>query len=142
MQEDGVIDAEQVRQAMAKAPQLVAYERARGDPGFYFLDDLGGEAEAAAGIDILAGASYTIHSTIDAGLQRATEAALQDGLAAYERQTGRVRFNGPEANLADAVQRIEVERNSAAADRREAPQPPQMPPSQPALQSAPQAPHA
>jgi len=136
MQEDGVIDAEQVRQAMAKAPQLVAYERVRRDTGFYFLDDLGREAKAAAGIDILAGASYTIHSTIDAGLQRATEAALQEGLAAYERQTGRVRFNGPEANLADAVQRIEVERNSATADRREAPQPPQMPAWQQALQSA------
>src|SRR5260370_308984 len=126
MQEDGVIDAEQVRQAMAKAPQLVAYERVRRDTGFYFLDDLGREAKAAAGIDILAGASYTIHSTIDAGLQRATEAALQEGLAAYERQTGRVRFNGPEANLADAVQRIEVERNSATADRREGAAPPPM----------------
>jgi len=138
MQEDGVIGAEQVRQAMANTPQLVAYERVRRDTGFYFVDHLGREAKTAAGIDILAGASYTIHSTLHAGLQRATEAALQEGLAAYERQAGRVRFSGPEANLADAVQRIEAERNSAPADRRDSPQPlqPQMPAWQQALQSA------
>ena len=138
MQEDGVIDAEQVRQAMGKTPQLVAYERVRRDTGFYFVDHLGREAKTAAGIDILAGASYTIHSTIHAGLQRATEAALQEGLAAYERNTGRARFSGPEANLADAVHRIEAERNSATADRGEAPQPlqAQMPAWQQALQSA------
>ena len=137
MQEDGVIDAEQVRQAMGKTPQLVAYERVRRDTGFYFVDHLGREAKTAAGIDILAGASYTIHSTIHAGLQRATEAALQEGLAAYERNTGRARFSGPEANLADAAQRIEAERNSATADRREAPQPlARVPAWQQALQSA------
>src|SRR5204862_1459688 len=103
MQEDGVVDVEQVRQAMAAAPQVAAYERVRRDTGFYFVDHVGREARTAAGIDILAGASYTIHSTIHAGLQRATEAALQEGLSAYERNAGRVRFGRPEANLADAA---------------------------------------
>jgi penicillin-binding protein 1A len=137
MQEDGVIDAEQARQAMGDTPQLIAYERARRDTGFYFVDHLGREAKSAAGIDILAGASYTIHSTLHGGVQRATEAALQDGLAAYELQTGRMRFGAPEANLADAVQRIEADRNSAGGGR-DAPQPPQpqMPAWQQALQSA------
>jgi penicillin-binding protein 1A len=137
MQEDGVIDPEQMRQAMGNAPQLAAYERVRRDTGFYFVDQLGREAKIVAGIDVLAGASYTIHATIDAGLQRATEAALQEGLATYELQTGRARFSGPEANLADAVQRIEAERNPATADRRDAPLPqPPVPAWQQALQSA------
>jgi membrane carboxypeptidase/penicillin-binding protein len=138
MQEDGVIDAEQVRQATASRPQLVAYERLRRDSGFHFLDHLGREAKAATGIDILAGSSYTIHATIDPGLQRATEAALQEGLAAYELRTGRARFNAPEANLADAIKRIETERNSNDADRRDAPQPlePPTPTWQLALQTA------
>jgi penicillin-binding protein 1A len=137
MQEDGVIGAEQVRQAMAPTPQLVAYDHVRRDTGFYFLDHVGREARTAAGIDILAGASYTIHSTIDPGLQRAAEAALQEGLAAYERNTGRVRFGGPEAKLADAVRRVEAERNAANAGR-EAPQrlEPPMPAWQQALQAA------
>ena len=139
MQEDRVIDAEQMRQAMGTPPpQVVAYERARRDSGFYFVDHLGREAKTAAGIDVLAGSSYTIHSTIHVGLQRATEAALQEGLAAYELKAGRARFSGPEANLADAIQRIE--RDAANMDRREAPQPqplqPQTPAWQQALQSA------
>src|SRR5207244_2284279 len=48
------------------------------------------------------------------------------------------RFGGPEANLADAVQRIEAERNSAPADRRDSPQllQSQMPAWQQALHSA------
>src|ERR1051326_998583 len=135
MQEDGVIDAEEMRRALGQAPQLVAYDRPRRDSGFYFLDHLGREAKTAAGIDILAGASYTVHSTIDPGLQRATEAALQEGLAAYERRSGRARFGGSQANLTDAIRRIEAERGSPGAERRETPdQPP--PVWQQALQAA------
>jgi penicillin-binding protein 1A len=138
MQEDGMIDAGQMRDALATLPQMVAYERVRRDTGFYFVDHVGREAKSAAGIDILAGASYTIHSTIHAGLQRATENALQDGLSAYERSTGRVRFAGPEANLADAVQRIEAERTAKVGAAREPAQAgePALPAWQQALQSA------
>src|SRR6204780_3276076 len=42
-------------------------------------------------------------------LQRDTEAALQEGLARYEMSSGRVVFRGPEANIADAVAKLEVD---------------------------------
>jgi membrane carboxypeptidase/penicillin-binding protein len=48
-----------------------------------------------------------VHSTIDAQLQRDTEAALQEGLARYELSSGRMQFRGPEANIGDAVRKLE-----------------------------------
>jgi membrane carboxypeptidase/penicillin-binding protein len=107
MREDVVIDAEQVKQALSGAPRLVALERPRRDSGLYFVDQLGREAKAVAGIDSLTATSYTVRSTIDQALQRATEAALQEGLARYEINNGRVDFQGPEANLANAVHRLQ-----------------------------------
>src|SRR5262249_39983929 len=50
--------------------------------------------------------SYTIRSTLDSELQRATESALQEGLARYERNAGRLEFRGPEANLAAEIERL------------------------------------
>ena len=64
------------------------------------------EAKAAAGIDSLTASSYVVRSTIHPELQRAAEAALQEGLARYELNTGRMRFEGAEANLAEAIQRL------------------------------------
>jgi penicillin-binding protein 1A len=116
MHEDGVISADQMQQALGQLPQRVAYEPPRRDSGFYFVDYLGREAKMASGIDALGVGSYTVHSTVRAELQRATESALQEGLARYELRTGRLRFQGPQANLSDAVQRIESARNSTAGD--------------------------
>jgi membrane carboxypeptidase/penicillin-binding protein len=48
-----------------------------------------------------------VRTTIEPELQRAAELALQDGLARYEQNTGRVNFHGAEANLGDAIRRIE-----------------------------------
>jgi penicillin-binding protein 1A len=115
MQEDGLIGQEQVKQAQDKIPQLVAYDPPRRDSGFYFVDQVGREAKAVAGIDAL-GASYTIHSTIQSSLQRATESALQEGLARYEQRTGRARFVAPEANVSDLVKQIVSARAAAPAD--------------------------
>jgi len=42
-------------------------------------------------------------------LQRATETALQDGLAQYEKESGRTQFQAAEGNLADAIRRIEAD---------------------------------
>ncbi|MGP0092880.1 MAG: penicillin-binding protein 1A [Xanthobacteraceae bacterium] len=109
MQENGVISAEQTKQALSAAPRLVAFERPRHDSGLYFVDQLGREAKAMASIDSLTATSYTVRSTIDQALQRATEAALQEGLARYEMNNGRVNFQGPEANLADTVRRLEAD---------------------------------
>jgi len=111
MQEDGVISAEQKDKALAAPPKLVAFERPHRDSGFHFIDYLGREAKAD-GIESLTAESYTIHSTINAALQRDTEAALQEGLAHYEIASGRMQFRGAEANIADAVQKIGADKQT------------------------------
>ena len=62
----------------------------------------------SADVDLLTGGSYTIRSTVNPALQRATETALQDGLTRYEMNHGRVVFQGAEANLSTAVRRQEA----------------------------------
>src|SRR5262249_26374289 len=57
--------------------------------------------------------SYTVRSTIRPQLQRAVEAALQEGLWRYERGSGRLQLQAAEAHLAGAVSRIEAERSGA-----------------------------
>jgi penicillin-binding protein 1A len=105
MQEDGVISSAQKDEALAAAPKLVAFDRPHRDSGFQFIDFLGREAKTD-GVEGLTTDSYTVHSTVNAQLQRDTEAALQEGLARYELSAGRVQFRGAEANLADAVQKL------------------------------------
>jgi penicillin-binding protein 1A len=108
MQQDGVIDADQMRQTAASEPRMVALERPGRDSGLYFVDQIRREAKAAADVDLLTGGSYTVRSTINPALQRAVETALQDGLARYEISRGRVEFQGAETNLANTVRRIQV----------------------------------
>ena len=106
MEEDGVITTEQKEAALAAFPKLIAFHRPHRDSGFQFIDFLGREAKTD-GVASLTADSYTVHSTIDAQLQRDTEAALQEGLARYELAAGRVQFHGAEANLADAIQKLD-----------------------------------
>src|SRR6516164_8181969 len=106
MQEDGAISAAQKDAALGAPPKLVAYRLPRRDTGFHFVDFVGREAKAD-GVTSLTARSYTVHSTIDAQLQRDTEAALQEGLARYELSTGRMQFRGPEANIGEAVRKLE-----------------------------------
>jgi penicillin-binding protein 1A len=106
MQEDGAIGTSQKDEALAAPRKLVAYKLPRRDTGFHFVDFVGREAKAD-GVASLTARSYTVHSTIDAQLQRDTEAALQEGLARYELSTGRMQFRGPEANIGDAVRKLE-----------------------------------
>jgi membrane carboxypeptidase/penicillin-binding protein len=105
MQEDGAISTEQKEAALAADPKLIAFTRPHRDSGFQFVDFLSREAKTD-GVASLTADSYTVHSTIDAQLQRDTEAALQEGLARYELSAGRVKFHGAEANLADAIQKL------------------------------------
>ena len=112
MQEDGVISPEQRAEALAAPPKIVALDRQRRDTGFHFVDFLGREAKAG-GIESLTAQPYTVHSTINATLQRDTEAALQEGLAHYEIENGRVQFHGPEANIAEAVQKLSAGNHGA-----------------------------
>jgi penicillin-binding protein 1A len=118
MQEDGAISTDQMKRALAQVIPLVKYDQARRDTGFYFVDHVAREAKTLAGIDTLAGSSYTVHSTIQPDLQRATEIALQEGLARYELDAGRVQFKGPETNLSDAIQHIEAAREGGRSPER------------------------
>ena len=113
MQEDDVISPEQRAEALAAPPKIVVLDRQRRDTGFHFVDFLGREAKAD-GIESLTAQPYTVHSTINATLQRDTEAALQEGLAHYEIENGRVQFHGPEANIADAVQKLSAGNHGGA----------------------------
>jgi membrane carboxypeptidase/penicillin-binding protein len=112
MQEDGVLSAEDKDHALAAPPKLVAFEQKRRDSGLHFVDFLSREAKTD-GIPSLTAEPYIVHSTINASLQREAEAALQEGLARYEIDAGRVQFRGPEANIGEAIQRLST--NSAAA---------------------------
>ena len=105
MQEDGVISAEDKDHALAAPPKLVAFEQRRRDSGLHFIDFLGREAKSD-GVASLTAEPYTVHSTINATLQREAETALQEGLARYETSAGRMEYRGPEANIGDAIQKL------------------------------------
>lgn len=111
MREDGAISERQAKQ-VGGLPQLVAFDRPRREIGFHFVDQVAREVKAVAGLSGLAADSYTVRSTINPALQRATEMALQEGLARYEMGLGRLQFQAAEANLADAIRRIETEQKS------------------------------
>jgi membrane carboxypeptidase/penicillin-binding protein len=113
MQEDGVITADQLKQTQGKLPRVIPIPRRRKETSRYFFDYLTREMKTLPGIAPLTDATYTIRSTIYPALQSATEAALQEGLAQYEIDNGRVDFKGPEANLADAVRLIDAARAAA-----------------------------
>ncbi|TDR85460.1 penicillin-binding protein 1A [Enterovirga rhinocerotis] len=113
--DDGVIDDAKRAAVLAEKPTLIAASRSRRDSGFYVLDHLTREARTFAGVESLTASSYTVRSTIDPALQRATEAALQDGLARYELGTGRFRFEEPEGNLGAAIERLKANPPAAAA---------------------------
>jgi penicillin-binding protein 1A len=112
MKEDGAITDEQMKDAQGARLQTVAFSRTRRTTGFHLVDEIGREARAAAGIGSLTAQSYEVRSTIRPDLQRAAEAALQEGLAQYEQGAGRVDFHGPEANVADAIKKIDLNRNA------------------------------
>ncbi|MBP1179464.1 penicillin-binding protein 1A [Methylobacterium sp. PvR107] len=108
LKEDGTITDAEMSAAIKADLGLKPIETARRDSGFYLVDFLNREARTFAGVDSLTSGSMTVRSTINAGLQRAVEEALQDGLANYERATGRQSYTGPELNLADSVRRIQA----------------------------------
>lgn len=117
MQEDGIITDDQWKQASATPLRFAVYERPRRDTGFYFIDHIIREARTLVGMQSLTVDSYVVHSTINQDLQRATEAALQEGLAQYEIATQRARFDKPEMNLASLVQRIDNDERTRAQRR-------------------------
>jgi membrane carboxypeptidase/penicillin-binding protein len=114
LQEDGVVTADQAKAAQA-LPALIAAQRPRNEVGQNFFDYLGREVKTLPGLEPLANATYKIRSTIYPDMQAATEAALQEGLAQYEMGSGRVDFQAPEANLAEAIGQLAAARAGAPA---------------------------
>lgn len=114
MVEDGIIKQDEMKQALAGASTLVDYNSPRRNAGFYFIDNVGREARDLAGIPSLTQNVYTVRSTLQPQLQMSVEVALQEGLARFERQSGRLEYLGPEANLTEAIGKIEAERAAAA----------------------------
>ncbi|MBO0752026.1 MAG: transglycosylase domain-containing protein, partial [Bradyrhizobiaceae bacterium] len=109
MQEDGVAGASAIDAAKVRLPQLAAYTPStQRDSGYYFLDQVTREARSVSGLETLTAAGITVRSTVRPDIQRAAEAALQEGLAQYESRTGRAAWHGPEANLTEAVRHIEA----------------------------------
>ena len=113
MKEDGVVSAEDKDLALATPPNLVAFEQRRRDRGLHFIDFLSREAKTD-GIMSLTAEPYTVHSTINAALQREAEVSLQEGLARFEMSSGRALFRGSEANLGDAIQKLSTNGSAAA----------------------------
>jgi membrane carboxypeptidase/penicillin-binding protein len=118
LREDGFIPAAEPGRGLPLLPTMVAYERPRRQIGYHFVDQVAREARALAGIDAITAYSYTVRSTIHPQLQRTVEEALQEGLSRYERGSGRAQFRAAEANLTQAVQRIEAAKK--AGERRPA----------------------
>jgi penicillin-binding protein 1A len=112
MKDDGSITAAEATEAEAERLNFTAFTRVRRDTGFHLVDEIGREARTLAGLSSLTAQSYQIRSTIRPALQRATETALQDGLAQYEQSAGRVEFRAPEANLSDAIRKLDADRNT------------------------------
>jgi membrane carboxypeptidase/penicillin-binding protein len=106
MREDDMITTEQMAAAEATRLSFVPLTRVRRTTGFHFVDHIGREAKAIASIDSLTATSYAVRSTIVPSLQRAAEAAVQEGLAQYEQNSGRVEFSGPETNIGDLIKRV------------------------------------
>jgi penicillin-binding protein 1A len=109
MREDGDTAAAGIDTAKLSLPRMIAYSLpSQRDSGYYFLDQVTREARSIAGIASLTTAPTTVRTTIRPDLQYATEAALQEGLAQYEIRSGRTEWHGPEANLDEAIRRIET----------------------------------
>ncbi len=115
MQEDGTWTAPDHKDQRGRPggvpllPAMVPYQRPTRDIGFHFVDEVARETKSITGMSAIAADSYTIRSTINPQLQRAVEEAVQEGLFRYERSAGRLEFKQPEANLDQAISRIEAE---------------------------------
>ena len=111
MKDDGSITDQQMADAEAARLTFVPHTRVRRDTGFHLVDEVGREARTLAGIPSLTATTFEVRSTIRPDIQRATEASLQEGLAQYEQGAGRVDFRGAEANIGDAIRKLDAARN-------------------------------
>lgn len=110
MHEDGMIASVDPK---VQLPGVIPYERLRQNTGYHFVDHVAREARSIPEIGSLNARSYVVRSTINPDLQRATESVLQEALARYELNTGRYKFEGPEATITDALKTMTDERRGA-----------------------------
>jgi 1A family penicillin-binding protein len=113
MREDGAITAEENKQVRTAFPEIVPDDQVERAPGSYFADHVARELAGTSSLSAFRVGSYRIHSTLQPDLQQATELALQEGLANYEKNAGRVEFQGPEINLSAAIERATAALNSS-----------------------------
>jgi 1A family penicillin-binding protein len=123
MEEDGALTEAQHNKLRGKTgtpavPAMTSVSKLRRDTGYYFTDEIAREVKAVAGITESATGTYVIRSTINPQMQRAAEEALQEGLFQYERQNNRLEFRGGEANLSQAIARIDADRKLDAETRK------------------------
>ena len=123
LEEDKFIETEVATNAISVGYKIIPYERPRRSAGFYFTDHIVREARNLVGMQSLTSESYVVHSTINAKLQAATEAALQEGLAGYEMKFHRTKFDGPETNLSELITKIDNEQKTRAQRRGKITQP-------------------
>ena len=117
MNEDDIITKQQAEAALASQWRLLPYQRVRRATGFHFVDEVSREAARLAGIESLTLEAIEVRSSIMPELQKATEAALQEGMARYEAASGRMRRAvDAEANLAEAIKLLEATRKASAAN--------------------------
>src|SRR5436305_138856 len=129
MQEEKVAGAEAINPGVTPVPRIVPCERPRREAGFHFVDHLLREAKTLVGMQSLTSESYTVRSTLNSKLQRASEEALQNGLARYEASSNRAKYEGPELNLGEANMRVETEQSTRALRRGRVVKPVSLPPS-------------
>jgi membrane carboxypeptidase/penicillin-binding protein len=108
MKSDGCLDKkescltdDEYKKALQEDVKVVTFESPRRRAAYYFLDEIQREVKRNLKISGLTSGSYTVRSTIDPELQKETEAALQDGLAAWELPRRRALWTGPVGSLAD-----------------------------------------
>jgi membrane carboxypeptidase/penicillin-binding protein len=111
LEEDKFIETEVATNAISVGYKIIPYERPRRSAGFYFTDHIVREARNLVGMQSLTSESYVVHSTINAKLQAATEAALQEGQRL--KRSHRAKFEGPETNLSELITKIDSEQKPA-----------------------------
>src|SRR5215813_14005015 len=117
MEENGAVNSEEGKQALAAFPTLIPDERIERASGSYFTGQVARELRTTSALSAFRNGSYRIQSTLHPDLQRETELALQEGLASYEKNAGRVEFQGAELNLSDTIDRIATTANSSTEPR-------------------------
>lgn len=105
MSEDKFISEDEASAAEKEPIQLIKYEPPRTKGGFYFIDEINRQVKQVANIPSLTSGSYTVYSTLNSEMQKATDRALQNGLRDYEASAGRSQFKGPQGSIAADIEK-------------------------------------